>query len=624
MTGSRAIFLFGVFLLLACHSATAQTAQGDAAGEAVHHHRLRLDYLHYRPAKWDTVHVCEYESEYPNQGGLLYFYVTNVSDKPLNLRFWRYNNHDESYWILNHFIAWHRLTKTSLAPGEMAVLELSGTSRDFGPEIPFTFNLVNDTWEPCLAYQGVLKEDAVAVSFLRVLPGMQDLEVNLRHTGHRPITFTDVAFVGLQTANVEWRGKNLNGPGNAIARVKLAQPVPPGTLLIVRVGVKTEGGERAVYAHRRAFADFFPIGTWGMETAIQEWLKADHVDLGILGGKRSDPFFAETAQRLGLRAAVHTGEPVDVDMVRDLSGHPAVACWMLRDEPDWSTDAQVMLCYDRTVRKYDGTIPTFINLCRNTKFFDYAGIPDIVGHDHYCVTAPSSSKWPHVYGTRLEETAFYTHDLKYAAEPRPIWVWTQGIHDGWSERPLRPVPTPEELSTQLVLNLGRGAKGILWFTYNPKMSRKYPETRDSMRGWNRIMQLLRDDLISAEPLEGEIVTPDKVDVAALVSWDKLFLCITNLDYLIDPKAYRFTSKSGIRIGLALPDWITPNSAVLVTDEGASGVPLRVRDGKAELRLGRLMDSAIVVLANDASAVDSLNKRYHALLKGETNEIPDVR
>lgn len=29
--------------------------------------------------------------------------------------------------------------------------------------------------------------------------------------------------------------------------------------------------------------------------------------------------------------------------------------------------------------------------------------------------------------TRLEETAYYTRDLKYAAEPKLIWVWTQGI-----------------------------------------------------------------------------------------------------------------------------------------------------------------------------------------------------
>ncbi|MCC6794015.1 MAG: hypothetical protein IT366_02765, partial [Candidatus Hydrogenedentes bacterium] len=538
-----------------------------------------------------------------------------------NLRYWRFNNRDESYWILNHFVAWHRFTKTHLAPGEMTVLEISATVRDFGPGNPYLFNLVDETWEPCLGHQGLLQEDPVNVSFIRVLPGMQDLEISVRHTGRSALTFTDLALIGFQTANVEWRGKELSGPGNAIARVKLTQPVAPSKLLIVRVGVKTDQGERAVYAHRRAFADYFPIGTWGMETEIQEWLKADHVDLGILGGKRTDPFFSETWRRLGLRAAVHTGEPVDVDMVRDLSGHQAVACWMLRDEPDWSTPASVMLFCDQTVRQYDSKIPTFINLCRNAKFFDYAGIPDIVGHDHYSVTAPSSSKWPHEYGTRLEETAYYTSDLKYASEPRPIWVWSQGNHDGWGERPLRPVPTPEELSAQLVLNLGRAAKGILWFTYNPKMSVKYPETRESMRGWNRVMNVLRDDLLAAEPIQTKISAPNFVDAAALVSWDKALVFVTNLDYDIDPRAYPFRAKSNVKVALRLPDWIAPTKALRVAGDGVSSVPVAQRGGETEIAIDQLADSAIVVLTGDTALHAALEAKYRALREGETDAVP---
>ncbi len=596
-------------------SGWAQTSQ--VAGDS----KLRVEYVHYRPAKWETTQVVEYENEHPNEGGLLYLYVTNTSPQPVSLRYWRYNNRDESYWVLNHCIAWYRFSKSNLAPGEMTVLELSGTTRDFGPGNPFVFNLVEETWEPCLAYQGTLREDPINVSFIRVAPGMQDIEVHLRNAGADAVTFSDIEAVGMQTSQLDWRGRELTGPGNAIARMRLAEPVAPSTLLIIRVDVTTPTGTRSIFAHRRAFVDFFPIGTWGMEAELESWLKADHVDTGVRGGSRNDPFFSDSAQRLGLRAMVHTGEPVDVDLVRDLSGHPAVACWMLRDEPDWSTDAQVMLFCDRTVRKYDSTIPTFINLCRNTKYFDYAGIPDIAGHDHYCVTAPSSSKWPHKYGTKLEETAYYTSDLKYAAEPRPIWVWSQGNHDGWGERPLRPVPTPEELSAQLVLNLGRGAKGILWFTYNPAMSAKYPETRESMRGWNRVMHVLRDDFLAAEPFAAAIEKPDKVDVAALVTWDKVIVCITNLDYDIHPKAYPFRAKSDVRVGLNLPPWIIPQSALRVSGDGVSAVPVARRDDRTELRLGTLRDGALVVLANDADIRGELETKYRALLEVETDDVP---
>jgi hypothetical protein len=303
-------------------------------------------------------------------------------------------------------------------------------------------------------------------------------------------------------------------------------------------------------------------------------------------------------------------------MVRDLSGHSAVACWMLRDEPDWSVDPQVMLFSDQTVRMYDKTIPTFINLCRNAKFFEYAAIPDIAGHDHYCVTAPSSSKWPYPYGTYLEETAYYTADLKYAAEPRPVWVWSQGNHDGWSERPGRPVPTPEELSAQLALNLGRGAKGILWFTYNYEMSQKYPETRESMRGWNRVMSVLRDDFLGAEPVALKTEAPEKIDVAALVSWNNLILCITNLDYRIDPKAYVFHAKRTVKLAVDLPGWIVPVAAARITGNGVSDVAFTSDEGSARVTFNDLKDAAIIVLSNQKQTIVDYRKAFEAVMADE--------
>lgn len=540
-----------------------------------------------------------------------------MSDKPVDLRFWRYNGRDESYWILNHFVAWHRLYDRSLAPGQTTVLEINATARDFGPDAPMTFGLVDGTWEPCLAYQGTLAHDPLTVSYLRVMPGLRDLEVHLRHTGEGPLTFTDVQIVGHAVEAVSWRGKELAAPGQAIARVRLAKPLPSASLLMARVTARSGERERVVYAHRRAFADAFPIGTWGMDSDIRAFLEADHVDTGVRGGKRDDEFFGHVEARRGMMAMVHTGEPVNVDMVRDLSGHPAVACWMLRDEPDWSTPANIMLFCDETVRAYDRTIPTFLNLCRNTKFFEYAPIADIPGHDHYCVSAPSSSIWPHPYGTRLEETAYYTADLKYASEPKPIWVWSQGNHEGWSERPDRPLPTPEELSAQLVLNLGRGAKGILWFTYNKTMGKAYPETREAMRGWNRVMHVLRDDLQASEPSQTlNVEAPQKLDVAALIGWDKLILCITNLDYEIDPKAYPFKVRKDVQLAVDLPDWITPSSASAVTGRGVETVRMNVEPHRAQVVIPSLLDAALVVLDNDGAAHTEYVKRFEELMSKE--------
>lgn len=596
--------------------ASAQTAQVAAEARAAGDAKVRVDYVHYRPAKWDATHIKEAESDITNQGGLLYFYLTNVSDAPVHPRFWRYNNRDESFWLLNHLVAWHRLLKGTLAPGETTVLEINAISRDFGKELPFVFQLVDDTWAPCLRYDGVLAEDTVQVSFIRVRPGLRELEVHVRNAGKDEVTLTGVEVLGHKVAEVQWRGQALPGGRNAIGRVRLEQAASPSELLIVKVGMRDGKGERPVFAHRRAFEDTFPIGTWGIDAKDRAFLANDHVDTGVLGGKRDDEFFGRDAERFGLHAMVHTGEPVNVDMVRDLSGHPAVTCWMLRDEPDWSIDPQIVLFCDETVRANDKTKPTYVNLCRNIKFMEYAPIADIACQDHYSVTAPSSSIWPFEYGTYLEETAYYTKDLKYAAEPKPVWVWTQGNHDGWSERMRRPVPTPEELSAQLVLNLGRGAKGVIWFTYNPKNCQKYPETRESMRGWNRVLNVLREDILGSEPAELAPQAPERVDVAALATWDKLILCVTNLDYKIHPKAYPFETRHNLKISVELPAWIKPEAAVRVAGEGISPIPCKRSGNGATVTLDKLVDGAVIVLSNEQNAEKAYAESYRSLLKKE--------
>ena len=86
---------------------------------------------------------------------------------------------------------------------------------------------------------------------------------------------------------------------------------------------------------------------------------------------------------------VHTNVVPRVDVLRDLGGHPAVDCWMIHDEPDWHYTPQMMLAAVQMTRHYNATKPTFITLCRNVKFFEYAFLPDIACQDHYSVTAPS-------------------------------------------------------------------------------------------------------------------------------------------------------------------------------------------------------------------------------------------
>jgi len=605
-----------VSLMLAA-GAVAQTLQvgGDATARGAD--RVRIDHIAYRPAEYNTTEIIEPQHERPDQGGLIHVYYTNVSDKPVRLAYWRANGQDESHWVLGGYLAWHRPWNTNLAPGESGILEINAVAPDFGPGKPFSFVWVDrETWRPVGGARTELVESSVQVALIRVMPGMSGIEVHVRNGGNENVRLESAEVMRHTAVKAEWAEQNLEAGANSIARISLAQPMKPSEYLVVRL-CYTHGDEtRSVYAHRRAFEDEFPIGVWTANNETYQLLRRLHVDTVVKGGTADNEFYNKVAPRYGFRTIAHTGMPVNVDSVRSLGNHPALRCWMLRDEPDWSIEPNIMKFVDDTVRMYNSTKPTFITLCRNVKFFEYASICDIPCMDHYAVTAPSSSKWPKPYGTRLEETAIYTHDLKAASEPKPIWVWSQAIAD-WDQRPRRPVPTPEELAAQLILNLGRGAKGIIWFNYDHKVAEKYPDTRKAMQEWGRVLRLTRPDFLQAEPYNANVKAPRKIDVAALASWDSAILCITNLDYEIHPEAYPFKTCKDVTVKFDLTPWLNSPCVAAVEPEGVREVPFSQKGRRATTELGDITVGTVVLLHKDPEKLLELRETYQKILQDES-------
>ena len=618
--GRCAVYVLGCFCagLLGCYSSGAQGAKEEPKPRRRPAGALRFDYVGYRAARWEAEKVVEPQQERPNRGGLVHVYFTNTSDKPVGLRHYRLNGKHDSYYRLGGDIAWDRLLKGTVAPGDVGVLEINGISEEFASGKPFELTYIDRNWSPVGRTTSTLQEDRVQISCIRVIPGMSEVEIHVRHTGRETVALESAEIVGVQTKSVRWSAQTLAGPSHAIARVKLEDALAPSQLLIVNLTVTEGGTTRNVFAHRRAFEDWFPIGTWSNRPDRFATIRRHHIETIVKGGRADDQFYSNDAARYGFRTMVHSGAHPDVDTIRSLGDHPAVACWMIQDEPDWSRTPTAMLVADEITRRYNSTKPTFITLCRNVKFFEYASIPDIPCMDHYSVTAPSSSRWPKPYGTRLEETAYYTRDLKSASEPKPIWIWTQGIAS-WSERPKRPLPTPDELAAQLLLNIGRGAKGILWFNFEVDVGEKYPEVMDAIRHWGRVLRLVREDLIGSEPIDADVRAPERVDVAPLVTWDKLILAITNLDYEIHDTAYPWTPAKDVKISLDRPEWIRPATALAVEPDGVKRVPFETRKDRIELSIGDLNVCRLVVLANDADAERQYKEHYQTVLEDEHRE-----
>jgi hypothetical protein len=601
------------------HSLIAEDGEKGKALASTDPFPLRVDYVHYRPATYETRMVQENEDVHPNQGGLVYLYYTNMTDEVVDLAYWRLNHHDESVWRLDNLICWDRRYDSRILPGQTSVLEINGVSEDFQEGKPYHLEWIDKrTWQTSLECEGSFVQDPMSIPLIRLHKGLKTVDVHLRNQGKAAADIGDIAIAGKKIISSTLVGKRLEPQGHAICRLELDDGFSHSELLIAKVNYHQRGETHQVMAHRRAFADNFPIGTWGAEPEQYLSQRKHHIDTCVKGGDPTSAFYRKEALRFGYRSlsSVHLN---NMALWKEEAPNPIIACLQLSDEPDWVTHPQQVLLQDNLVRRSYSHAPTMTTLCRNVTFFEYAPIVDLPCMDHYCVTAPSTSQWPNVFGTRLEETGIYTRDLKMASEPKPIWVWSQGLFD-WDERPEQSVPTPEELGVQLVQNIGNGTKGILWFTFREGPGQQFPATKKAIQEWGRVLRLLRADLLESEPiLPSGISAPPTVDCFALVTMSKLIVCLTNKEYLMASSGYQFKPIKDLEVQINLPSWIQPSGMVQLKPKGIQSVSHRYKDGKLVVSLDLLNDAAIVVASNAPNAEDVYQARLGSILSDENRD-----
>jgi hypothetical protein len=296
---------------------------------------LRIDYVRYRRARWEKEKVNELGISRVNQGGSVCVYVTNTTDASDSLREWRLNGRSAGAYHQDFEVGWDRMLGSAHArdprriePGCMGVVEICGLSDDFAPGQPFRFSQSLGRGGAGGSIETTLHEDSVQVSFIRVMPDMDTLEVHMRNTGDTPAHLKGFLVNGAAPASVQWAAAVLPARGNGIARATLDTPLHPSALLIAGIDIEQDGQRRKVFAHRRAFPDYYPIGTWGIEGYDPAEVRHMHIDTCKPGGRSDDPFYTELVPRYGFKTLVHTGAVPDVDTLRDLGAHPSVSAFV--------------------------------------------------------------------------------------------------------------------------------------------------------------------------------------------------------------------------------------------------------------------------------------------------------
>jgi O-glycosyl hydrolase len=616
-TQNRLTYMVIIFLAVALAGCfTPISAQEEVSNQVNNRLPLEIQYMAYRPAVWEEKALTEVVNERRNMGGLIFVYYTNTSDKPVRLREWFMNGREAGHFRLAYDIAWDRRYTETIQPGQTTVTEICGVSEDFQTGKPANFGILGRNWRPVARGTGNLQEEEVRISSMVIDSSLKKVTLHIRNLTGNQIRIRSVSVEGREK-KLQWLSSDrLEGNGHVVARLGLETSFTPGELVIAKLDLEIEGEITSVYSHRNAYADYFPNGTWGIKEEQYEDAKTHHLNTMVKGGQSTDAFFSSEYLSTGLKAMPHTGIYPDVEMIRDLEDHPAVACWYLQDEPDWNKTPQLVMACNTMTRQLSVKKPTLLTLCRNLKFFEFAFIPDIPCHDHYSVTAPTTSKWPYVYGTRLEETGYYTADLKYAAEPKPVWTWTQGLHL-WDERPKLPLPSPDELGAQLFFNLGRGAKGNLWFTFRENAGRMFPETRKALQAHSRLIRLLEKDLLLSDPYHGDRSSNTSIDVAPLVSADKMILFLTNTDYEIRDTAYRWKDAKDVEVRLEIPDWFVPEEAFEVDPyTGIRNISWKPGQKEISLFIPMIHMGKVVVFSNRKGTAEKYSKHFSSLLQRE--------
>ena len=576
--------------------------------------KLQIEDIVFRPASWEEEQLSEARNERPNKGGLVFVYYKNVTEEPIKIARFRINNKDQGYYVQSGEVAWTRSYGDKIQPGETMVYEINAVSEQFSEGKEFSFSVIDrKRWSSAGRTKVSLQEKKLHITSIIWEDNLKKFTLHFQNTGNKKWEIGDVTFSGKNILNYKATADSIEPNGHIILSGELEETFEPGSLCVVAISLKNKDENRTVYAHRTAYDSYFAIGTWGVDKhRYAEAKNKLHLNTFIRGGKSTDEFYTSINKRHKFKILTHAGMYPDVDKIDDLKKLDDIAFWYLQDEPDFNRTAEAVLFSNEMTKRRNITKPTITTLCRNVKFFEFAFIPDVACMDHYSVGAPTSSVWPNRYGTKLEETGYYTRDLRLAAFPKPIWVWSQGLFN-WNERPKQQVPTAKELTYQLLSNIGNGAKGILWFTIKESKAKKYPETYLAMQQCGRILEMMKEDLLESEPLQTKIESNEILLIHPIISKDKLILIILNSDYVIDPVAYQWKSKQDVDIKLKIPAWFKAESAYeLIPEEGVESTKFQQENNNLSLNIKNIEAYKIFVFDTNKTDLKELKAKYTKL------------
>ncbi|HQE26782.1 MAG TPA: hypothetical protein PL151_03395 [Phycisphaerae bacterium] len=262
---------------------------------------------------------------------------------------------------------------------------------------------------------------------------------------------------------------------------------------------------------------FFARGLYHVKT--EDYAKVKQQGFNLV---QATPQQIEHCEKAGLKAAVtlYSATPLDPEgyakTVRMYKHSPAVACWMLKDEPDLHATPWKLLAQAYASVRRESPQPAYLCLCTPSGIAEFGACTDLFAPDVYPVGHGPLT----MIADRLDLT-------RQVAGERPIWF----IGQVWPYKD-RPNVTPRQHRCMTFLALTHGdVHGLLWYSLNDPgwyLPESHPALWDMCGVVNRQLEELEPVLLTRVLWEHVQKSGEgEIHLAARQHADKLFIIAVN-------------------------------------------------------------------------------------------------
>lgn len=314
-----------------------------------------------------------------------------------------------------------------------------------------------------------------------VVPGRdwKSMSLFMRNTGTKDIRLSDVLVNGNLVTNAQIIGADIVAGGVGIIKVPFNGSMKGEINMDIMVFANEGGSDISVgYPLRMLTEAWIPIGTWESKLADQDNTTILEMRNLLIDVYWKAPF---SDNQRALYDKFHISSVASANNESQAvarENNPSFMVWQCGEEPELSGIRGSDILQKTMINWAEKNHPTYLNLCENRRYVNFAHINEIICMDHYGIDAstnftsgwdPDGSGFFYSSLNGLHAVMDMADQLKDNTEPQRMWVWSQLAFDGWNAKPFGNY-------WQAWAQIGAGAKGLLWFV----MKENYTNTNASL------------------------------------------------------------------------------------------------------------------------------------------------